>query len=130
MEDYKVRMINEYKEVKERYQRLHTMLVRFDAGRLDFKPTCPIDLLREQAAVMGKYLYILEERAVIEDIELKEKDIELKERTRGKAMTITVELEVSSPYDFTVEEIEKDLRMAEDQIGWNYDYVIKSVEVT
>lgn len=29
-------------------------------------------------------------------------------------MTITVELEVSSPYDLTVEEIEKDLRMAED----------------
>ncbi len=68
--EYKVRMIDEYKEVKERYQKLHAMLVRFDAGRLDFEPTCPIDLLREQAAVMGKYMYILEERAVIEDIEL------------------------------------------------------------
>ena len=42
-------------------------------------------------------------------------------------MTITVELELSSPYELTAEEIEKDLRMAEDQIGWNYDYVIKSV---
>lgn len=45
-------------------------------------------------------------------------------------MTITVELELSSPHNLTAEEIEKDLRMAEDQIGWNYDYVIKSVEVT
>ena len=45
-------------------------------------------------------------------------------------MTIIVNLEVSSQYDLTSEEIEKDLRMAEDQIGWNYDYVIKSVEVT
>lgn len=45
-------------------------------------------------------------------------------------MTITVELGLSSPYDLTAEEIEKDLRMAEDQIGWDYDYVIKSVEVT
>lgn len=45
-------------------------------------------------------------------------------------MTITVELELSSPYDLTLEEIEKDLKMAEDQIGWNYYYVIKSVEVT
>lgn len=45
-------------------------------------------------------------------------------------MKITVELELSSPYDLTVEEVEKDLRMAEDQIGWNYDYVIKSLEVT
>lgn len=44
-------------------------------------------------------------------------------------MTITVELEVSSPYDLTVEEIEKDLRMAEDQIGWNYDYTITDVKV-
>lgn len=45
-------------------------------------------------------------------------------------MTITVELELSSPYDLTAEEIEKDLRMAEDQIGWNYDYIIKDVKVT
>ena len=44
-------------------------------------------------------------------------------------MTIIVTLELSSPYDLTAEEIEKDLRMDEDQIGWNYDYVIKSVEV-
>ena len=44
-------------------------------------------------------------------------------------MTIIVNLELSSPYNLTSEEIEKDLRMAEDQIGWNYDYVIKSVEV-
>ena len=70
MEDYKVRMINEYKELKDRYQKLHNMLVKYDAKKLDFTPTCPIDLLREQAATMGKYLYILEERALIEDIEL------------------------------------------------------------
>lgn len=42
---------------------------------------------------------------------------------------ITVKLELSNPYDLTAEEIEKDLRMAEDQIGWNYNYAIKSVEV-
>jgi hypothetical protein len=47
----------------------------------------------------------------------------------GSVMTILVELELSSPYSHTAEEIEKDLRMAEDQIGWNYDYTIKSVEV-
>lgn len=45
-------------------------------------------------------------------------------------MTIMVELELSSPYDLTAEEIEKDLRMAEDQIGWNYDYTIMDVKVT
>lgn len=45
-------------------------------------------------------------------------------------MTIIVILDVSSPSNLTPEEIEKDLRMAEDQIGWNYYYVIKSVEVS
>lgn len=44
-------------------------------------------------------------------------------------MTITVELELSSPYDLTAEEIEKDLRMAEVEIGWNYDYTITDVKV-
>ena len=63
-------MIQEYKELKEKYTKLHKMLVKFDAGKLEFEPTCPIELLREQAAVMGKYLYILETRAVIEDVNL------------------------------------------------------------
>ena len=45
-------------------------------------------------------------------------------------MKITIELELSSPYDLTAEEVEKDLRKGEDQIGFVYDYIIKSVEVT
>ena len=70
MEDYKLRMVKEYKELKDKYDKLHAMLVKYDAGKLDFTPTCPIDLLRKQASVMGQYLYILETRAVIEDIDL------------------------------------------------------------
>lgn len=70
MEDYKLRMINEYKELKGKYDRLHRMLVKYDAGKLDFTPTCPIDLLRKQASLMGQYLYVLETRAVIEGINL------------------------------------------------------------
>ena len=45
------------------------MLVRYDAGSLTFEPT-NISLLREQAAAMGRYLYLLEERAELEQIEL------------------------------------------------------------
>ena len=74
MEDYKLRMIKEYKELKEKYTKLHNMLVKYDAGKLDFTPTCPIGLLRKQASVMGQYLYILETRAVIEDVDLKAED--------------------------------------------------------
>ena len=68
--DYKERMRNEYIEFKDKYYKLHRMLVKYDAGKLDFTPTCPIELLREQAATMGKYLYILETRALIEEVEL------------------------------------------------------------
>lgn len=45
-------------------------------------------------------------------------------------MIILVELTLSSSYDLTAEEIEEDLRMAEDQIRWKYDYTIKSVGLT
>ena len=38
--------------------------------KLNFTPTCPIDLLRKQASVMGQYLYILETRAAIENVDL------------------------------------------------------------
>ena len=70
MDDYKIRMAHEYRQLKERYDKLHNMLVRYDAGTLDFTPSCPIQLLRDQAAAMGKYLYILEVRAQIEKVDL------------------------------------------------------------
>ena len=70
MKDYKLRMVKEYKELKDKYDKLHAMLVKYDAGKLNFTPTCPIDLLRKQASVMGQYLYILETRAVIENVDL------------------------------------------------------------
>lgn len=44
-------------------------------------------------------------------------------------MKITVELELSSPYDLTAEEVEKDIRLSKEQIGWNYDYSILSMNV-
>lgn len=67
--DYKERLKNEYLELKERYNKLHKTLVKYDAGTLSFSPTNP-DILREQCKVMGQYLYILEERAELEQIEL------------------------------------------------------------
>lgn len=70
MKAYEWRMIDEYKELKKKYDKLHKMLVRYDAGKLDFKLSCPVDLLRKQASIMGQYLYILEVRAAIEDTPL------------------------------------------------------------
>ena len=68
--DYKERFKAEYWQTKIRYTKLHNMLIKADAHTLDFTPTCPLDLLRDQKATMGKYLYYLEVRAEIEGIKL------------------------------------------------------------
>lgn len=67
---YVSRMIAEYHELKDKYTKLHRMLIKHEAGTLDFEPTCPIELLEHQANVMGEYLHTLEVRAEIEKVEL------------------------------------------------------------
>lgn len=69
-DDYKDRFKAEYYQTKIRYTKLHEMLVKHEAGVLDFKPTCPIAKLQEQKRYMGEYLRCLEVRAAIEGIEL------------------------------------------------------------
>lgn len=68
--DYRERFIAEYWQTKHRYDRLHNMVVEYEAGVLNFKPSCPIELLKDQKNAMGKYLYALEVRARIEKIDL------------------------------------------------------------
>ena len=69
-EDFKERFIAEYAQTKIRYEKLHRTIVKYEAGKLSFTPKCPIELLKEQAKYMGQYLYVLEVRAEIENIEL------------------------------------------------------------
>lgn len=64
------RFEQEYAYVKSKYERLHRMIVKYEAGTLDFKPNCSLEILKRQAAAMGSYLYILEMRSEIEGIEL------------------------------------------------------------
>lgn len=68
--DYKERFRAEYHQTKIRYEKLHRMTIRYEAGTLDFKPDCPLELLNEQKRAMGAYLHALEVRAEIEKIEL------------------------------------------------------------
>ena len=68
--DWKERVVQEYKELKERYNKLHRMLIKYEAGTLDFTPNCSLELLKEQKMYMGEYLRILEIRSEIEDIDL------------------------------------------------------------
>ena len=70
-EDYKERFKAEYWQTKIRYEKLHTMLVKHEAGTLEFTPKCPIPTLTMQKRQMGEYLKQLEIRAEIEGIDLK-----------------------------------------------------------
>lgn len=64
------RMKLEYRETKERYEKLNRLLVKHAAGTLDFTLKCPIELLKAQREHMSDYLYTLEIRAEIEGVEL------------------------------------------------------------
>ena len=68
--DYKARFVGEYVELKIRYNKLHKMLIKHEAGTLGFEPTCDISILEDQAYHMGNYLKRLEIRAEIEKITL------------------------------------------------------------
>lgn len=68
--DYKERFKAEYWQTKIRYDKLHQMTVKYEAGTLDFKPDCELNLLLEQKKYMGLYLNRLEVRAEIEGIDL------------------------------------------------------------
>lgn len=69
-EDFRERFIAEYQQTKIRYDKLHAMIVKYEAGTLEFSPITPLEILKKQASFMGQYLYTLELRAQLEGIEL------------------------------------------------------------
>lgn len=69
-DDFKERFKAEYLQTKIRYAKLHQMIVKYEAGTLNFEPKCSLELLTRQASYMGNYLMTLEVRAQIEGIAL------------------------------------------------------------
>lgn len=67
---WKERMREEYRFVKNKYDKLHKMIIKYEAGTLDFEPDSPYDLLIQQLGAMEIYLHCLEIRAEIEGVEL------------------------------------------------------------
>ena len=65
-DDYKSRAIGEYYFVKDKYDKLHSAIIKREAGKLDFEPRCPMEQWKSQASAMGQYLYQLEIKAEIE----------------------------------------------------------------
>ncbi len=68
--DYKERFKAEYLQAKIRYDKLDAMTVKYEAGTLNFTPSCPLELLKEQKKYMGNYIRTLRIRAEIEKIDL------------------------------------------------------------
>lgn len=71
-EDYKERFKAEYLQTKIRYDKLDKMTVKYEAGTLNFTPSCSLEILKEQKKYMGNYIRMLRIRAEIENIELGE----------------------------------------------------------
>lgn len=75
-EDYKVRFCAEYWQTKIRYEKLKNFCNKIEVGRMwdtgvdEPEHDCPLEMLRQQQAVMGEYLHILELRAIIEKVDL------------------------------------------------------------
>ena len=69
-EDYKDRFRAEYYQTKIRYEKLHRMIVKYEAGTLHPIPDTDIRAFKDQAGAMGNYLYALEVRAELENITL------------------------------------------------------------
>jgi len=69
-EDYKERFKAEYYQVVIRYQKLKSMLDKWDNDQLEFTPTCPRSTYNMQITAMTDYIAVLEARAVMEGVEL------------------------------------------------------------
>lgn len=68
--DYKERFKAEYYQLKIRHDKLKAMVDKWDAGALEFTPTCSRDIYGFQLYVMDGYLDILRRRAELEGVEV------------------------------------------------------------
>lgn len=69
-DSYKDRFAAEYYQLAIRYKKLKAMLDKWDAGTLEFSPTCPRSTYNIQIQAMVDYLAVLEARAVMENVSL------------------------------------------------------------
>ena len=77
MEAYQERYINEYEQLCDKYGKLLKILRETDSNSLEFKLNCPIELLKEQADVMSRYIDVLLRRAKYERVELTHYDFRI-----------------------------------------------------
>jgi len=71
MEDYKIykiRVVFEYHELKERIKKLHSFIISIQNGEPKYETPTPIDILIKQENAMREYQKALEKRAEYENI--------------------------------------------------------------
>lgn len=68
--DYKERFKAEYYQLKIRHDKLKAMVDKWDANKLDFKPTCSRETYGFQLYMMDGYLDVLRMRAHLEGVKL------------------------------------------------------------
>lgn len=68
--DWKDRFLAEYLQVRIRYEKLLHLIIRRDAGKLDFETPIPLESWKAQLHHMFLYLCELEKQAVLHGIEL------------------------------------------------------------
>lgn len=69
-DDHRKRFAAEYLQTVIREERLAKVIERIADGTANFVPNCSIELLEEQRAAMLTYLYVLEERAKLEQVDV------------------------------------------------------------
>lgn len=95
--DFRARFKAEYWQLKDRYEKLSAMIAKYEAGKLDFEPLCPLGILKEQRSLMLGLMYVLQRRAAIEDVELNEEDVTLTESESTRNIQVDELVAVSVP---------------------------------
>lgn len=76
MKAYQVRFLDEYQKLCDKYIKLLRMLKKVDLGTIEFKLNCPVELLKEQADIMSRYINILLKRDEYEKVGLPHYDFD------------------------------------------------------
>ena len=70
MTAHQIRFINEYDNLVDKYIRLESFINTIENGKINTELNCPLELLKEQADIMWRYIEILWERSVYEEVDL------------------------------------------------------------
>lgn len=70
MKSYQVRLMTEYDNLCNKYRKLLNYIRFVDANEPDIELNCPLELLKEQADVMKRYIDILLKRSMYEKMDL------------------------------------------------------------